>query len=183
MHLELMRNPSANFPRVANPDAIRTMRIWHCKFKTLAPLSSFVNLEVLEIATFPDGSFDALSGLLRLRHLSVLHMPNISALNPLEPLQGLESLSLATSPAWDAAKKFTIVDSLEPIARIHSIRHLELLGVRPQSGSLAPLLLCKELQSARFSQYPVNEVRDFYATSGVSDAFNPKAVFDTESYL
>jgi len=37
--------------------------------------------------------------------------------------------------------------------------------------------MCKRLQSARFSQYPKNEVAEFYARSGLMDSYIPEPEF------
>jgi len=54
MHLELMRERSRDFPDVLAPDAVTTARVWHCKYRSLAPVSRLTRLEGLVIATYPD---------------------------------------------------------------------------------------------------------------------------------
>lgn len=39
MHLELMRNPADDFPEVLAPEGTTTARVWHCRYRSLAPLS------------------------------------------------------------------------------------------------------------------------------------------------
>jgi hypothetical protein len=183
MHLDFMRDSSAFFPKISNRDDIRTLRIWHCKYKSMREIANLPNLEVLVIASFPETSFDVLANLTKLQYLSVLHMPKVSNLRALAGLRNVESLSLSTSPAWDAAKRCTIVESLEPIVSMGEIKHLELFGVCPPDRSLAVLTQCKNLQSARFSHYSESEVEKFYREAGVSNVFNPKPSFDDQSAL
>jgi hypothetical protein len=77
VHLDLIRDPARKFPSVADPELVRSARVWHCKYKSLAPLSALCNLEELVIATFPDESFEFLGKLSELRFLQILHMPKI----------------------------------------------------------------------------------------------------------
>jgi hypothetical protein len=179
MHLDLMRDTATVFPSVDRPCEIRTLRVWHCKYKSLQALAGLENLEEVVIATFPDKSLDMLALLNKLRYLSILHMPKVSELEVLAGLESVESLSLSTSPSWDAARKCTIVSSLEPVARMKSLKHLELFGVCPPDKSLAVLENCSTLQSARFSQYSKNEIERFYQATGVVNQFNPKPSFPT----
>lgn len=181
MHLDLMRDTAMVFPRLDNKAEIRTIRVWHCKYKNLRALADFVNLEEIVIATFPDKSLDVLVALTKLRYLSILHMPKVSELEPLSSLKNVETLSLSTSPGWDAAGKCTIVSSLEPLTRMKSLRHLELFGVCPADKSLALLEQCENLQSARFSQYPKKEVERFYQVTGIVNCFNPKPSFQADT--
>lgn len=170
-HLELMRDSSKTFPDVGDKSAIRTARIWHCGYRSLTPVADMINLEELVIGTIPDKSLEFLSNLSRLRYLRILHMPKVTNLEILERLTNIEVLSLSTSPSWDAARKCTIVDSLVPIARLPRLKQLELFGVCPTDKSLRDLQLCPGLQSARFSQYPKDEVARFYRDTGLQDTF------------
>ena len=174
-----MRDAATVFPKLERVAELRSLRIWHCKYKSLQPLAEFQNLEELVIGSFPDKSFEFLAPLRKLRYLSILHMPKVHELEALSGLINVESLSLATSPAWDSAEKCVIVESLEPVTRMAALKHLELFGVRPNDKSLAILEQCKSLQSARFSQYPKNEVERYYAASGVINKFNPEPSFSS----
>src|SRR4051812_13295548 len=158
VHLDLMRDSSTDFPGLENPGQIRSLRIWHCKYKSLRQLSSCPNLEELVIATFPDSSLDVISSLRNLRYLSIVHLPKVSDLTPLAQLAKLESLSLSTLPSWDSTGRTTVVKSLKPIALLSALKHLELLGVCSPDKSLAEVEQCKMLQSARFARYPKAEV-------------------------
>ena len=169
MHLELMRDTSRLFPPIADPDAVRTAKVWHCKYKTLEPLAALRNLDELEIATFPDASFECLGGLTQLRVLRIVHMPNIRDLGPLAGLARLTSLSLSTLPSWDASGKTTTIQSLEPLTALPSLAHLELFGICPPDKSLASLERCKHLATARFSQYPRAEIDRFFSQTGISN--------------
>lgn len=178
MIVDLMRDRAERFPVIDNREQVRRMRIWHCKYKTLQSIAEFQNLEELVIATFPDGTLRPLASLRKLRHLRILHMPKITNLEGLSGLKGLESLALETSPSWDASGRCTVVESLEPIASISGLKHLQLFGICPPNKSLAALEQMKNLQSARFSQYPQPEVERFYDASGVVNEYIPKSSFD-----
>lgn len=178
VHLELMRDPARTLPVVADPESVRSARIWHCKYKSLVALVALRNLEELEIATFPDESFEFLEKLDKLRFLRVMHMPKICDISPLSELKQLVSLSLSTLPSWDASRKTTTIESLEPLVTIPQLTHLELFGVCPRDKSLLPLEKCRNLQTARVSQYPRAEITRFFAATKVSNEFNPSPSFD-----
>lgn len=178
MHVDLMRDKAKAMPPQDNPGAVTSLRIWHCKYTSVAPLAAFTNLQELAIAGLPDDSLEMLSGLDQLRYLKILHMPKVTRLDAIGRLGRLESLSLATSPAWDAAGKVQGVDSLAPLSSLSALRHVELFGVVPADGSLKPLEQCRQLQTARVSKYPAAEVERFRAAVGVRDDFNPPASFE-----
>ena len=177
IHLELMRDPTHTFPHVADPESVHSARIWHCKYRSLAPLANLRNLEELVIATCPDESLEFLGSLEKLRLLYILHLPKISDIAPLAKLSQLTSLSLSTLPSWDASKKVTVIQSLEPLAAMPQLVHLELFGVRPPDKSLRPLWNCNHLRTARLSQYPRAEMDRFFAERSVLCEFNPKPSF------
>lgn len=177
MDLDLMRREEKTFPPIQHPLAIDRARIWACKYATLEQVATLQNLEVLAILVYPDKTFVPISKLRSLRYLSVIHFPNVTDLSPLAVLENLETLSLSSLPSWDASGKVLKVDSLEPIARLSRLRHLELFGVRPSDKDLSVLLNLPELQSARFSKYPRVETERFYRCSGVSDDSAPREVF------
>jgi hypothetical protein len=178
MRLDLMRDINNVFPRLDNPEELERLRIWHCKYKSLSPLSDLINLKELVIASFPDESLDALSGLKNLRYLSILHMPKVKNLSPLSSLLKLESLSIATLPSWDASRKRIIVESLDPIIKLPNLKYLELLGVRTEEGKLDILKNSRSLISARFSQYKEIEMDLFFNNTKVIQAYNPSSSFD-----
>lgn len=178
MHVDLMRDAAIAFPVLEFPNNVKSLRVWHCKYKGIKPVASLQNIEELVIASFPEDSFDFLGALVKLRYLSVLHMPKVKEISALGYMKNLEVLSLATSPAWDAAGKLTVVDSLGPISKLSALRHLELFGVCPVGSSLADLERCKSLRTARFSKYPKDEVERFYRVSNVANEFNPKPSFE-----
>ena len=183
MHLELNRDKGREFPSIANPLAVKSARVWHCNYASLSSVAVCANLETLVIATYPDASLEAVGELRRLRYLRIVHFPKVSDLAPLRNLWALETLSLASLPSWDASGKVISIASLEPIARLSGLRHLELFGVRPQDKRLRPLVGLSSLRSARFSKYPAAETRAFYEQTGVSDAFAPEPRFNGASVL
>lgn len=172
--LDLMRDKSTTFPEIDNPEEVFALRIWHCKYRSLSKVSHLINLKELAIATLPDDTLEMLVPLKELRFLSILHMPNVSSIEALSNLDGIESLSLSTSPAWDAAGKSTAIESLEPLIKLKNLQHLELFGVLPQDKSLAILSYCRNLKTARFSKYAQEEVENFYKATMVTNQFNPK---------
>jgi hypothetical protein len=177
MHVELMRDDAKSFPEVANPETVETLRVWHSKYKTLEPLVQFANLRGLEVATFPDPSLQVLAHLKRLQFLRILHLPNVTDLAPLSELRELVTLHLATLPSWDASSKRTVVESLEPLLRLHKLRHLELLSVVPPDRSLAALEELPRLRTANFHGFPKVEVARFSTSSGIQKAHAPSAPF------
>lgn len=177
VHLELIRDPARTFPVVNDPESVRSARIWHCKYKSLAPLVNLQNLEELVLATFPDESFELFEKLKKLRFLHVLHMPKIDDISSLSKLKQLVSLSLSTLPSWDASRRTTTIKLLEPLVAMPQLTHLELLGVYPLDKSLVPLENCKHLQTARLSQYPSTEISRFFTATKVIDRFNPNPSF------
>jgi len=176
MHIDWVRDPSRVMPALEDPPAVGSVRVWGCKYQTLAPLASLHRLRTLVILNFPDERLDFVGELQALQYLSIIHLPKISDLSPLEGLKHLETLSLHTAPGWDAGSKKIEVNSLAPVARLPSLKHLSLFGVVPEDLSLRPLELCKSLRSARFSKYPKYEMARFYAATGLSDAHPPEPV-------
>jgi hypothetical protein len=177
VHLELMRDPSRIFPQVADPDSVHSAKVWFCKYRSLGSLAELCNLEELVIAGFPDESFEFLARLEKLRFLSVMHMPKIFDIAPLARLTQLTSLSLSTLPSWDTSQKTTTIQSLEPLAAIPGLAHLELFGVCPPDKLLAPLEKCRRLETVRISQYPQAETSRFYAATNVDNRFNAVPTF------
>ena len=152
-HLELMRDPGRAFPPVADPEAVRRATVWHFRYTILAPLAE-------------------------LRHLRIVHMPKVDDIGPLARLTQLTSLSLSTLPSWDASGKTTTIRSLEPLAALPALAHLELFGICPPDKSLAPIEKCKHLRTARFSQYPLAEMARFFKKTIVENQFNPEPILD-----
>jgi hypothetical protein len=181
MHLDLLRESGVVLPICPNPGAVKTMRIWHCKYKTFAPLVAYASLQELVIAVFPDESLDVISELADLRYLKIVHLPQVRSLLALARLQKLESLSLATLPSWDSAKRRTIVSSLAPLLELPLLRHVELFGVCPSDGSLTALSGLHGLETARFSGYSDSAINNFFAAAGARNEFVPPSTFEMTS--
>lgn len=177
MHIDLMREVATDFPVIDTKNEVTSLRIWHCKYRTLEGIRQFPNLRTLVVATWPNESLSILSDI-GLEYLRIVHLPKIHDLAPLKDLQRLRALSLQTLPSWDASGKVQQVESLEPISQLSSLEHLELFGVVSTDNSLSAIENCKKLVSARFSKYPKQEVTRFYAFTGLSDAHIPKAEFE-----
>lgn len=172
-----MREVATDFPVIDTKNEVTSLRIWHCKYRTLEGIRQFPNLRTLVVATWPNESLSILSDI-GLEYLRIVHLPKIHDLAPLKDLQRLRALSLQTLPGWDASGKVQQVESLEPISQLSSLEHLELFGVVSIDNSLSAIENCKKLVSARFSKYPKQEVTRFYASTGLSDAHIPKAEFE-----
>lgn len=168
-----MRDSAREFPVPEDVEVVTAARVWHCKYRTLEPLGRFHNLETLVVATWPDSSLEVLGGLHRLSYLSLVHLPKVTDLAPLAALQNLVTLRLHTLPSWDSSGKKTTVRSLEPLALLPSLRHLELFGVVSEDGSLVALEAASGLESVRVHKYAKREVERFYEATGISDDFAP----------
>jgi hypothetical protein len=175
MIVDHLRDSARTMAEPADPAAVTAMRIWHCKYRSLAGLTSFTELRTLIVASYPDASLEPLLQLSGLRYLLIVHLPQVRDLSPLGELKGLETLRLATLPSWDASRKTTEVTSLEPLSTLDRLRHVELFGIVPPDRSLRPLERCSSLATVRVSHYPTAEVARFYAASGTLDSFAPES--------
>ena len=173
MHLDLLRPAENTFPVVDDPRAVRSVRLWNCKFQS-SPVRQFENLEGLAILSLRDESLEFLVGLSRLRYVLIVQLPQVSDLDGLRDLPSLEVLRLSTAPSWDYSGGRTVVHSIEPIAALPSLLHLELFGVVPEDRSLAPLEECKTLTTARFHGFPKEEIARFRLATGLPDDFAPE---------
>jgi hypothetical protein len=158
VHLNLMRTKDVDLPEIAQPQGYRSARIWHCRYRTLAPLASLVNLRTLEIASYPDATLDPLCGLTQLEELRIVHLPQVGDLSPLAALRRLRCLELATLPSWDASGKVTEVCSLAPLTALPVLEEINLFGVRPADRRVDDLLHCQALRRAAISKYPRAEI-------------------------
>jgi hypothetical protein len=174
LHLEFDRDEAKIFPEISEPDAVDTLRVWHCKYRTLDSLREFKNLRVLVVATYPDDSLEILAGLKELAYLRILHLPKVSDLAPLARLTALTTLRLATLPSWDSSGKRTVVTSLEPLTKLAGLRHIELFSVLPTDKSLEALERLPSLETARLQGFPKAEMSRFFATTRVENAFAPE---------
>ncbi|MFK3774438.1 hypothetical protein [Pseudomonas sp. NPDC089406] len=177
MRIDFMRDQARQFEISVPPDQVTALRVWHCKYKSLKAIEACENLRTLVIATLPDDSIEFLGGLARLEYLRILHMPKLRSLSALAGLEELRCLSLATAPSWDASRKRTVIDALEPLAELPALKHIELLSIVPADRSLEPLTRVRYLESARFSGYQHNEVERFYAITQARNDFVPCSVF------
>ncbi len=178
MHLDLVRDKRKSFPLIDRPEKVTSLRVWYCKYSTLASIAGLSELRELVIAGLPDSSLLFLSNLKDLQYFRVLHMPMISDLEPLSGLDNLETLSLACSPDWDSKGKTIEVNSLSPIAKLKKLLHLELFGVCQTDHSLRVIQQCRNLKSARFSGYPKGEIERFFSETGLKNEFSPKPGFE-----
>lgn len=177
MHVDLVRQTSKVMPDFEDPARVSSLRVWHCGYQTLSPISQLPALRTLVIATFPDESLSVLGSHADLQYLSILHLPRVRDLAPLARFESLRTLRLATVPGWDASGKVTEVYSLEPLAGLQHLEHLELIGIVPPSRSLEPIERCPALTSARFAKFPSKEVVRFFSATGTADEHAPEPNF------
>ena len=85
-----MRDPAREYPSLDEPGGVSTLRVWHCKYKTLEPIADLKRLEGLAIATYPDETLEPVGRLSSLRYLSLMHAPKVADLDPLAALTALE---------------------------------------------------------------------------------------------
>lgn len=168
-----MRDKARTFPVHPDPAAVTALRLWHCKYESMANLSAFGSLRTLVIASYPDADLAPLRGLSRLEYLSITHMPKVSDLAPLSQLQSLKTISLSTLPSWDASGKRTTVRSLAPLAELPALAHIELFGVLPEDGTLRALENSPSLKTIRVSKYSKSEINRFYKVTQLPDSFAP----------
>jgi hypothetical protein len=178
MYLELLRKQEKLFPSLEKPEAITGLKVWICKYRSLAPIAHCSNLKSLVINSPLDSDLSWISKLTRLEYLWVQNPKNISSIGFLENLKCLQTLSLSTPPSWDSAKKILVVNAFTSIAHLERLKHIELFGVCGPDKSLAALRECRELVSARFNGYPEEVVVRFYSETGVSSQFAPEPKFD-----
>ena len=168
-----MRDKSKALPVAGDVAAVTALRVWHCKYGSLADLRQYSNLRTLVVATYPDADLEPIAVLEQLEYLSLVHLPNVTDLAPLCRLRRLRTARLSTLPSWDSSGKVTAVESLKPLAELPHLAHLELFGVRPEDRSLRDLEIAPSLLTVRVSKYPKRETRRFYARTGLSDAYAP----------
>jgi hypothetical protein len=173
--VDLMRDKSVAFPRLASASTLTALRVWHCAYKSLAPLSALETLRTLVIATYPDASLEPLAGLKQLEYLRVVHMPGVTDLSPLAGLEQLRVLRLETLPSFDAKGNVQEVNSLDPIGSLPALESLELFGVLGQGPqSLRELERSTSLKTVRLSQYPAEEEERYRAEAGVGNDRAPR---------
>lgn len=177
MRIDLMRDSGKDFPNIGEAGEVTSVRIWHCKYKTLEKVADFRNVRELVIAGLPDSNLAMLGGLESIEYLSIVHLPKVGSLEPLSGLKKLETLSLATNPSWDSSGRRQQIESLTPISKLPILAHLEIFGICPAERSLAALFGCKQLETARFSGFLEDDVRQFYEATGAKNEFNPKSSF------
>ena len=112
-----------------------------------------------------------------LKYLSVVHLPKINDLSPLEALTSLETVSLSTLPSWDSSGKVSVVLDLVPLASLPKLKHLELFGVRPENKSPLELTSSKTLVSVRLSKYAKKLEKELYEKTGLANDWAPEPEF------
>jgi len=77
----------------------------------------------------------------------------------------------------DRMGRGTEVESLEPIGKITSLRHVAVLGIKSRDKSLRPLENCRLLQTAQFDTMPAQEVQRFYNAMGNLNGRLPAPIY------
>ena len=172
---DLVRDTEKQLPDI--PIDTQKLRIWYCKYRTLEAVRRLPLINELVIAGMPDADINYLSQLKHLKHLSIVGLAKVKNIDFLNSLVKLESLSLSTPPSWDASSRKIILDSINPIASLPQLLHLELFGVMDERRSLEALRHCPKLLTARFSQYPTQTVDEFYQVTGTNNQANPPGHF------
>jgi hypothetical protein len=162
----MLRDVRETFPMPADPLRYGSARIWHCRFHTLSGLSRLANLRKLEIAGYPDTSLDVLRGLSRLKHLSIVHLPEVTSLEPLSSLAALRCLTLAALPPWDRDSKPVKVDSLAPLRSLPALEEVNLFGVQLADRSVKVLWRLPSLRRVRLGDRETGRVRSFQLADG-----------------
>ncbi len=177
MHIEFMRDKAKIMPHIETPLDVTSMHIWHCNYESFEQINECENLEVLVVGSLPESSLEFLSKCKKLKYLSILHLPKVEDLAPLESLSNLETVSLSTLPSWDSSGKVSVISSIAPLAKIPMLKHVELMGVRPENKSPFELAPCKTLKSVRLSKYSKKLTKEFYEKTGISNDWAPKPEF------
>jgi hypothetical protein len=108
---------------------------------SLSPLSELGTLRFLHIGSSPGiTDIGTLSKLGRLIVLEIENFKRISNLGPLRGLRELEGLAVEGS-MWT----IQVVESLEPLSHLRSLRYLFLYNLRAKDGTLKPLSQLKNL--------------------------------------
>jgi|TARA_B110000008_G_C16836368_1_gene510751 hypothetical protein len=177
MHLDFMRDKSKVMPQIESPLEVTSIRIWHCKYESLEQINKCKNIEVLVIASLPAEDFEFLKNFKNLKYLSVVHLPKINDLSPLEAITSLETVSLSTLPSWDSSGKVSVISTLVPLASLPKLKHLELFGVRPENKSPLELTSSKSLVSIRLSKYAKKLEKELYESTGITNDWAPEPEF------
>ncbi len=169
-----MRDKNKTMPDIACPEKIKSIRVWHCNYESLDERKKCINIKKLVIATLPEVNFKFLSDLTNLKYLEIIHLPKITSLEGLRRLKNLEVLSLSTLPSWDASGKVTIVSSMKTLCALPNLKHIELIGVLPETKLPDELKECRRLLSAKFSKYHKKSVNEFFEITGIKDDWAPE---------
>jgi hypothetical protein len=171
MHVDLVGDKHSTMPAV--DPSVDSLQIWHCKYRTLTPVTTLRRLRTLIICPVPE-DLEFVASLKHLRDLRIMHMPKVRDLAPLADLHRLEILSLSTLPSWDASGRVTEVRSLAPLGKLPALKYLGLFGVVSRSRSLKALERSPKLLSVRIGRFPKMEMKRFREATGIiRDDFPP----------
>lgn len=159
MHLDLRRDTAKTFPKLADPESFTSLRVWHCKYRTLSPIKQLTNLRRVEIAGMPDDSLQVLASLKKLEWLSIRHLPRVRSLGPLAELTALKYLELRSTVDANQASPRTLVDSLLPLSRLPELVHLTLVEIGAFGEPLTVLERCRSLRSITVEGFPATDIR------------------------
>jgi hypothetical protein len=176
MYLEFLKKTEPTFPEAASPEEVTAIKVWLCKYKSLANIKACRHLKTLVINGLPEEDPSWIGELTQLEYLWIQNPSKVKSLDFISQLKKLRTLSLSTPPSWDASKKFIEIQSLEPISSLENLNNLELFGVCAPSRSLEALKKCRALARARFNGYPQTVTDDFYNTTNVINEFAPEPI-------
>ena len=98
-----------------------------------------------------------------LRVLMLRHFPKVRSLEPLAGLSRLEELVLHTTPGWDGSGKDLVVETFAPLAHLHELRKISILGVVPERDRLEPLHGLSTLRDVTIGNTSFYQLEDFAA--------------------
>src|SRR5262245_50873052 len=95
MHVDLVGDKHTAMPTIDS--SVDSLRVWNCRYRTLAPIGSLRRLKTLVTNGFPDDSFGILTALKGLRLLCIVHLPRVRDLSPRSLAALAESRSLVAA--------------------------------------------------------------------------------------
>jgi hypothetical protein len=134
--------------------ALESLYIDNVKTGDVSPLKRLADLKVLGLERCSKlTSLADLAELESLQGLGITHFKNVRDLGPLARLKGLRALAV-TGSIWTTMR----VASLQPLEELRVLEFLHLTNIKPDDGSLKPLARLtslKKLELANF--YPTSE--------------------------
>jgi hypothetical protein len=122
-------------------------------------------------------SIDQLAESPEIERLTLQHFPKIHSLAPIAKLPKLRTLFLITQVSWDGTNRFLEVESFEPLTRIETLEHLEILGVVPKRDGVTPFSRIPKLKRLILANTTFYQLEDFaYLSKHLPAAVNFRPV-------